>query len=94
MPEVSNDEDYLQYLYDEEIPLIQRLTTIIRKGEPFQRQVLLSKLNLIQTSTNFKTLMEHILNDIQTWDKETIKLFPKYIYPLLYHEICRYCLKN
>ena len=82
MPEVSNDEDYLQYLYDEEIPLIQRLTTIIRKGEPFQRQVLLSKLNLIQTSTNFKTLMEHILNDIQTWDKETIKLFPKYIYPL------------
>lgn len=82
MPEVSNDEDYLQYLYDEETPLIQRLTTIIRKGEPFQRQVLLSKLNLIQTSTNFKTLMEHILNDIQTWDKETITLFPKYIYPL------------
>ena len=82
MPLESNDEDYLQYLYDEEIPLIQRLTTIIKKGESFQRQVLLSKLNLIQTSTNFKTLMEHILNDIQTWDKETITSFPKYIYPL------------
>ena len=82
MPLESNDEDYLLYLYDEETPLIQRLTTIIRKGEPFQRQVLLSKLNLIQTSNNFKTLMECILNDIQTWDKETITIFPKCIYPL------------
>ena len=82
MPLESNDEDYLLYLYDEDTPLIQRLTTIIRKGEPFQRQVLLSKLNLIQTSNNFKTLMECILNDIQTWDKETITIFPKCIYPL------------
>ena len=82
MPLESNDEDYLLYLYDEDTPLIQRLTTIIRKGEPFQRQVLLSKLNLIQTSNNFKTLMECILNDIQTWDKETIMIFPKCIYPL------------
>ena len=82
MPLESNDEDYLLYLYDEDTPLIQRLTTIIRKGEQFQRQVLLSKLNLIQTSNNFKTLMECILNDIQTWDKETITIFPKCIYPL------------
>ena len=82
MPLESNDEDYLLYLYDEDTPLIQRLTTVIRKGEPFQRQVLLSKLNLIQTSNNFKTLMECILNDIQTWDKETITIFPKCIYPL------------
>ena len=82
MPLESNDEDYLLYLYDEDTPLIQRLTTIIRKGEPFQRQALLSKLNLIQTSNNFKTLMECILNDIQTWDKETITIFPKCIYPL------------
>ena len=82
MPLESNDEDYLLYLYDEDTPLIQRLNTIIRKGEPFQRQALLSKLNLIQTSNNFKTLMECILNDIQTWDKETITIFPKCIYPL------------
>ena len=82
MPSESNDEEYLQYLYDEEIPLFQRLTTIIKKGEPFQRQALLSKLNLIQSSGNFKTLMVYILNDIQTWDKETITSFPKYIYPL------------
>ena len=26
--------------------------------------------------------MEYILNDIETWDKETITLFPKYLYPL------------
>ena len=82
MPSESNDEEYLQYLYDEEIPLFQRLTTIIKKGEPFQRQALLSKLNLIQLSGNFKTLMVYILNDIQTWDKETITSFPKYVYPL------------
>ena len=27
--------------------------------------------------------MEYILDDIQTWDKETITLFPKYLYTLL-----------
>ena len=82
MPLESNSDEYLLYLYDEEIPLFQRLTTIIKKGESFQRQALLSKLNLIQTSENFKSLMEYILNDIQIWDKETITLFPRYLYPL------------
>ena len=77
MPLESNSDEYLLYLYDEEIPLFQRLTTIIKKGESFQRQALLSKLNLIQTSENFKSLMEYILNDIQIWDKETITLFPR-----------------
>ena len=83
MPLETNNDDYLQYYYDETIPLVQRLNTIIKKGDPFQRQALLSKLNLLQTNDIFKSLMEYILNDIETWDKETITLFPKYLYPLL-----------
>ena len=83
MPLETNDDDYLQYFYDETIPLFQRLNSVIKRGEPFQRQALLSKLNLFQSKDIFKSLMEYILDDIQTWDKETITLFPKYLYNLL-----------
>ena len=83
MPLETDNDEYLKYYFEEELPLFQKLNTIIKKGEPFQKQALLSKLNLFQTSNLFKSLMQYILNDIETWDKETITLFPKYLHPLL-----------
>ena len=82
MPVETDNEDYLKYYLDDSLPLFQQLNTIIKKGEPLQRQALLSKLNIYQSTDSFKSLMEYILNDIETWDKETITLFPKYLYPL------------
>ena len=82
MPLETDTDDYLKYYFDEDLPLFQKLNTMIKKGEPFQRQALLSKLNLFQSTNLFKSLMEYILSDIETWDKETVTLFPKYIYPL------------
>ena len=82
MPVETDNEDYLKYYLDDTLSLFQQLNTIIKKGEPFQRQALLFKLNIYQSTDLFKSLMEYILNDIETWDKETITLFPKYLYPL------------
>ena len=82
MPLETDNDDYLKYFFDESIPLFQRLNTIIKKGDPIQKQALLSKLVLYQSTDLFKSLMEYILNEIGTWDKETITLFPRYLYPL------------
>ena len=82
MPLETDNDDYLKYYLDESLPLFQKLNIIIKKGEPLQRQALLSKLNIYQSTDLFKSLMEYILNDIETWDKETITLFPRYLYPL------------
>ena len=82
MPLETDNEDYLKYYFEESLSISQKLNIIIKKGEPFQRQALLSKLNLFQSSDLFKSLMQYILSDIETWDKETITLFPKYLFPL------------
>ena len=82
MPLEEDNNDYLKYYLEDEAPLFQQLNCIVKKGEPFQKQALLSKLNIIQTDEIFKSVMEYILNDFETWDKETITLFPKYLYPL------------
>ena len=82
MPLEEDNNDYLKYYLDDDLPLFQQLNCIVKKGEPFQKQALLSKLNIIQTDEIFKSFMEYILNDFETWDKETITLFPKYLYPL------------
>ena len=82
MPLETDNDDYLKYYLDESLPLVQKLNIIIKKGEPMQRQALLNKLNIYQSTDLFKSLMQYILNDIQTWDKETITLFPKYLLPL------------
>ena len=83
MPLETNNDDYLKYYFEDYLPLFQKLNIIIKKGEPFQKQALLSKLSILQTSELFKSLMQYILNEIETWDKETITSFPKYLYPLL-----------
>ena len=83
IPSEINIDEYLKYYFDESLPLFDKLNTIIKKGQPFQKQALLSKLNLYQTNSLFKSLIQYIINDIETWDKETISLFPKSIYNLL-----------
>ena len=83
MPLETNNDDYLKYYFEDSLPLFQKLNIIIKKGEPFQKQALLSKLSILQTSELFKSLMQYILNEIETWYKETITSFPKYLYPLL-----------
>ena len=83
IPSEINIDEYLKYYIDESLPLFDKLNTIIKKGQPFQKQALLSKLNLYQSYTLFKSLMQYIINDIETWDKETISVFPKSLYILL-----------
>ena len=83
IPLEINLDEYLKYYFDESLPLFDKLNTIIKKGQPFQKQALLSKLNLYQTNSLFKSLIQYIINDIETWDKETISLFPKSLYNLL-----------
>ena len=83
MPLEINKDEYLKYYFEESLPLFDKLNTIIKKGQPFQKQALLSKLYLYQSNSLFKSLIQYIINDIETWDKETIKLFPKSLYNLL-----------
>ena len=84
IPPETNIDKYLQYYFDESLVLFDKLNIIIKKGQPFQKQALLSKLNLYQSNSSlFKSLMQYIINDIKTWDKETIQLFPKSIHNLL-----------
>ena len=83
IPIEINIDQYLKYYFDESLPLFDKLNTIIKKGQPFQKQALLSKLYLYQSYSLFKSLMQYIINDIETWDKETISLFPKSLHNLL-----------
>ena len=83
IPLEINIDEYLKYYFDESLPLFDKLNTIIKKGQPFQKQALLSKLNLYQSNGFFKSLLQYVINDIETWDKETISVFPKSLYNLL-----------
>ena len=83
IPLEINIDEYLKYYFDESLPLFDKLNTIIKKGQPFQKQALLSKLNLYQSNGFFKSLLQYVINDIETWDKETISVFPKSLYYLL-----------
>ena len=47
MPLEEDNNDYLKYYLDDDLPLFQQLNCIVKKGEPFQKQALLSKLNII-----------------------------------------------
>ena len=83
MPLVTNENDYLKYYIDEALPLFDRLNIIIKKGQPFQRQALLNNLNMYITSSLLKPLIKFIMTEIETWDNETILLFPKCLHNLL-----------
>ena len=84
IPPETNIDKYLQYYFDESLLLFDKLNIIVKKGQPFQKQALLSKLHLYQSNSSlFKSLMQYIINDIKTWDKDTIQMFPKSIHNLL-----------
>ena len=83
MPLVTNEDEYLKYFMEETLPLFDKLTIIIKKGQPFQRQALLNNLNLYIRSSLFKTLIQYIISEIETWDLETILLFPKCLHNIL-----------
>ena len=83
MPLVTNENDYLKYYIDETLPLFDKLNIIIKKGQPFQRQALLNNLSIYITSSLLKPLIQFIISEIETWDNETILLFPKCLHNLL-----------
>ena len=83
MPSVTNENDYLKYFIDESLPLFDKLNIIIKKGQPFQRQALLNNLNIYINSSLFKPLIQFIISEIETWDIETLLLFPKCLHNLL-----------
>ena len=57
MPLETDNNDYLKYYIEESVSLSQQLNNTIKRGEPFQRQAMLSKLNIIQSDEIFKPLM-------------------------------------
>ena len=83
MPLVTNENDYLKYFIDESLPLFDKLNIIIKKGQPIQRQALLNNLNIYIKSSLFKPLIQFIISEIETWDIETLLLFPKCLHSLL-----------
>ena len=83
MPLMTNENEYKKYFIDESLPLFDKLNVIIKKGQPFQRQALLNNLNIYITSSLFKALIEFIISELETWDIETILLFPKCLHNLL-----------
>ena len=83
MPLFTNEEEYLKYYFEESLPIFDKLNTIIKKGQPFQRQALLKNLLIYEKESFFKSLINFIINDILTWDSETILLLPKSLYLLI-----------
>ena len=83
MPLMTNENEYKKYFIDESLPLFDKLNVIIKKGQPFQRQALLNNLNIYITSSLFKALIEFIISELETWDIDTILLFPKCLHNLL-----------
>ena len=44
MPLFTNEEEYLKYYYDESLPIIDKINSIIKKWQYVQRQELLKNL--------------------------------------------------
>ena len=83
MPVIKDEDDYLKYYFDESIPIFDKLNTIIKKGQPIQRQALLKNLINYEKESLFRSLMNFIINAIPVWDIETILCFPKSLYIII-----------
>ena len=83
MPLFTNEEEYLKFYLEESLPIFDKLNIIIKKGQPFQRQALLKNLLIYEKESFFKSLINFIIDDILTWDSETILLLPKSLYLLI-----------
>ena len=92
MPLFTNEEEYLKYYFEESLPIYDKLNSIIKKGQPFQRQSLLKNLLVYEKEPFFKSLINFIINDILTWDSETVLLLPKALYILITNT--NYILEN
>ena len=83
MPLVTNEDDYLKYFFEESLPSFDKLNIIIKKVQPFQRQALLNNISIYIKSSLLKPLIQFIISEIETWDIETLLLFPKCLHNLL-----------
>ena len=83
MPLNTNEEEYKKYYFEESLPIFDKLNTIIKKGQPFQRQALIKNLLIYEKENLFKSLINFIINEISTWDAETVLLLPKALHLLI-----------
>ena len=83
MPLFTDKDEYLKYYFEESLPIFDKLNTIIKKGQPFQRQALIKNLIVYEKEPLFKSLINFIIDDISTWDIETVLLLPKALYLLI-----------
>ena len=87
MPLETDEDEYKKYLIDESLPLFDKLNIIIKKGYPIQRQALLNNLNLYIDNSLFKSLIQYIISEIGTWDKETLLIFPRSLHKILVNNL-------
>ena len=83
MPLLTNKDEYLKYYLDESLPMFDKLNILMKKGQPFQRQALINNLNAYVNDSLFKSLIEYIISDIETWEIESCILLPKSLYNVL-----------
>ena len=83
MPLFTNEEEYKKYYFEEKLPIFDKLNTIIKNGQPFQRQALIKSLLIYEKEPLFKSLINFIINEISTWDSETVLLLPKALHLLI-----------
>ena len=87
MPLVTNQDDYLKYYIDESLPLFDKINTIIKKGESLQHQALINNLNSYSHDSLFSNLIDFIIQDIGTWEADSINLFPKSLYNIIINNV-------
>ena len=83
MPISTNEDEYLKYYIDESLSLFDKLNSIIKKGDPFQRQALITNLDIYARDSLFSSLIQFIISDIGTWEIDSIILFPKSLYKII-----------
>ena len=83
MPLTTNQDDYLKYYIEESLPLFDKINTIIKKGNSSQRQALINNLISYVHDSLFANLIQFIIEDIGTWEVESINLFPKSLYYII-----------
>ena len=83
MPLTTNQDDYLKYYIEESLPLFDKINTIIKKGNSSQRQALINNLISYVHDSLFTNLIQFIIEDIGTWEVESINLFPKSLYYII-----------
>lgn len=87
MPPTTNKDEYLKHYLDDSLSISNKINTIIKKGEQFQKVALLKNINAYVNEQSFGTIITYIIGDIGTWDSESILLLPKTLYTLITNNI-------